>query len=55
VSQIVVETFESLKMEFPNPTVNIKEIMEKYHKAEEEAAAKNGKKARGKDSKKGKK
>jgi len=55
VSQIVVETLESLKMQFPNPAVDIKEVKEKYHKAEEEAAAKNGKKARGKDRKKGKK
>jgi PPK2 family polyphosphate:nucleotide phosphotransferase len=44
VSQIVVETLESLKMEFPKPTVDIKEIKEKYHKAEDEAVAKNGKK-----------
>jgi hypothetical protein len=42
-------------MEFPNPAVNIKEIKEKYHKAEEEAAVMNEKKARGKNSKKGKK
>jgi PPK2 family polyphosphate:nucleotide phosphotransferase len=55
VSQIVVKTLESLKMEFPNPAVDIKEVKEKYHKAEEEAAAKNGKKERGKDSKKGRK
>jgi PPK2 family polyphosphate:nucleotide phosphotransferase len=55
ISQIVVEALESLKMEFPNPTVDIREVREKYHKAEEEAAAKNGKKARGKDSKKGRK
>jgi PPK2 family polyphosphate:nucleotide phosphotransferase len=55
VSQIVVETLESLKMEFPKPTVDIKEIKEKYYKAEEEAAAMNGKKAQGKNRKKGKK
>jgi len=55
VSQIVVETLEALKMEFPNPAVDIREVREKYHKAEEEAAVKNGKKARGKDSKKGRK
>jgi PPK2 family polyphosphate:nucleotide phosphotransferase len=53
VSQIVVETLESLKMEFPEPTVDIKEVKEKYHKAEEEEAAKNGKKAKDKDRKKG--
>ena len=51
VSRIVVETLESLKMEFPNPKVDIKEIREKFHKAEEEAAEKNGKKAHGKGSK----
>jgi len=55
VSQIVVETLESLKMEFPKPTVDIREIKEKYHKAEEEEAAKNGKKLKGKDRKKGRK
>jgi PPK2 family polyphosphate:nucleotide phosphotransferase len=55
VSQIVVETLESLKMEFPKPTVDIREVKEKYHKAEEEEAAKNGKKAKGKGRKKGKK
>jgi hypothetical protein len=45
VSQIVVETLESLKMEFPNPTLDIKEVRKKYHKAEEEAAQ-NGKMGR---------
>jgi len=55
VSQIVVETLESMKMEFPKPTVDIRVIKEKYHKAEEEEAAKNGKKAQGKGGKKGKK
>jgi PPK2 family polyphosphate:nucleotide phosphotransferase len=44
VSQIVVEALESLKMEFPNPTVDIREVREKYHEAE--AAAKNGKKGK---------
>ena len=44
VSQIVVETLESLKMAFPKPTVDINEVKEKYHEAEEEEAAKNGKK-----------
>ncbi|MGD0586878.1 MAG: polyphosphate kinase 2 family protein, partial [Oryzomonas sp.] len=38
VSQIVVETLESMKMEFPEPSVNIREVKEKYHKAEEEEA-----------------
>lgn len=34
ISQIVVETLESLKMEFPKPTEDMKEIKEKYHQAE---------------------
>jgi len=55
VSQIVVETLESLEMEFPKPSVDIKEIREKFHKAEEEAAANNGKKSDKKQRKKGKK
>ncbi|MDD5285856.1 MAG: polyphosphate kinase 2 family protein [Desulfuromonadaceae bacterium] len=55
VSQIVAETLESLKIEFPEPTVDIKEMKKKYHKAEEEEAAKRAKKADGKNSKKGKK
>jgi PPK2 family polyphosphate:nucleotide phosphotransferase len=55
VSQIVVETLETLKMQFPNPIVDIKEVKEKYHQAEEEAAAKIRKKPQGKHSKKGKK
>jgi PPK2 family polyphosphate:nucleotide phosphotransferase len=42
VSQIVVETLESLKMEFPKPTVDINEVKEKYHKAEEEESMMNG-------------
>ena len=52
VSQIVVEALESLKMEFPASSVDIKEIREKYHKAEEEEAAKNGKKTERKNSNK---
>ena len=52
VSQIVVEALESLKMEFPASSVDIKEIKEKYHKAEEEEAAKNGKKTERKNSNK---
>jgi PPK2 family polyphosphate:nucleotide phosphotransferase len=52
VSQIVVETLESFNMEFPKPAVDIKEIQEKYHEAEEDSAAKNGKKSKEKNSKK---
>lgn len=48
VSQIVVEALESLKMEFPQPTVDIEEIKAKYHKAAEEAAARHDKKKKGK-------
>jgi PPK2 family polyphosphate:nucleotide phosphotransferase len=55
VSQIVVETLESLKMKYPKPTIDINEIREKYHKAEEEADAKNGKNGKGKNKKRGKK
>ncbi len=55
VSQIVVETLESLKMAFPQPTVDIKEIKEKYHKAEQEEAEKNGNALPGKHRKKSKK
>jgi len=55
VSQIVVDTLESMEMEFPKPSVDIKEIREKFHKAEEEAAVKNGKKSDEKQWKKGKK
>ncbi len=54
VSQIVVEALESLEMAFPQPSVDIGEIKEKYHQAEEEAAAKNGGKVKGKGVKKGK-
>lgn len=43
VSQILVETLESLKMEFPAPSVDIEEIRKKYHAAEE---AENGEKAK---------
>lgn len=55
VSQIVVEALESLEMTFPQPSVDIGEIKEKYHQAEEEAAAINGGKVKGKGGKKGKK
>ncbi len=34
VSHIVVDTLESLKMRFPEPTVNLKEIKRKYYAAE---------------------
>ena len=37
VSKIIVETLESLKMAFPKPTVDLKEIAAEYHAAEEEA------------------
>jgi PPK2 family polyphosphate:nucleotide phosphotransferase len=40
VSQIIVETLEGLKMELPEPTVNLHQIRQKYH-----AAAAEGKKA----------
>lgn len=33
VSKIVVELLKSLKMKFPAPTVDIKEIARKYHQA----------------------
>jgi len=33
VSQILVDTLESLNMQFPAPTVNIEEIKKKYHSA----------------------
>ena len=33
VSQILVDTLESLNMQFPAPTVNIEEIKRKYHSA----------------------
>lgn len=35
ISRIVSETLESLKMKFPEPTVNIEEIKKKYHAIEE--------------------
>ncbi len=55
VSQIVVETLESLKMAFPQPTVDIKEIKDKYHKAEQEEAEKNENALLGRRRKKSKK
>ncbi len=36
VSQILVEHLEALKMEFPKPTVDLKRIRRKYHRAEKE-------------------
>ena len=36
VSQILVDTLESLNMKFPAPTVNIEDIRKKYHAAKEE-------------------
>jgi polyphosphate kinase 2 (PPK2 family) len=36
VSQILVDTLESLNMKRPAPTVNIREIKRKYHAAVEE-------------------
>lgn len=46
VSQIVAETLEALKMQFPKPTVDITEITKNYHREKEEEAVKNGKKER---------
>jgi PPK2 family polyphosphate:nucleotide phosphotransferase len=53
VSQIVVDSLESLHMEFPKPTVDISAVKEKYHKAEEEEAAKYGKEVKDKHGSKG--
>jgi len=36
VSQILVDTLESLNMKFPAPTANIEDIRKKYHAAKEE-------------------
>ena len=54
VSRIVADALESLKMAFPKPAVDIGEIREKYHKAEEEAEHE-GKKGGGKHGKAGRK
>jgi hypothetical protein len=43
VARIVAETLESLGMKFPVPTVNIKEIARKFHRAENEEEKKIGK------------
>ncbi len=48
VSQIVVDMLESLKMKFPEPTVDIIEVKARYHEAEVDAAGKNRKKKNGK-------
>jgi hypothetical protein len=52
ISRIVAETLESLNMKFPDPTVDIDEIKQKYHAIEQEegveaegAKGKPGKKA----------
>jgi PPK2 family polyphosphate:nucleotide phosphotransferase len=37
VSQILVEHLEALKMEFPKPTVDLKQIGRRYHRAEKDA------------------
>jgi PPK2 family polyphosphate:nucleotide phosphotransferase len=37
VSQILVETMESLEMKFPPPSVDIEDVQRKYHAAEEAA------------------
>jgi hypothetical protein len=34
VSQIIVEHLEALKMKFPEPSVDLKQIERKYHRAE---------------------
>jgi PPK2 family polyphosphate:nucleotide phosphotransferase len=44
VAKIVVETMESLGMKLPEPKVDIEEIRQKYHVAQEEEIAKIGKK-----------
>jgi PPK2 family polyphosphate:nucleotide phosphotransferase len=38
VSRIAVETLESVKMKFPEPTVSLKDIRRKYHAAKKEEA-----------------
>jgi hypothetical protein len=46
VARIVAKTLESLGMKFPEPTVNIKEIARKYHRAELEEEKNIGKSKR---------
>ena len=46
VARIVAETFKSLRMKFPEPTVNIKEIARRYHRAELEEEKNIGKSKR---------
>ena len=36
ISQILVEHLEALKMEFPQPTVDLKQVRRKYHNAKKE-------------------
>jgi len=55
VSRIVVETLEALEMAFPKPSVDIGAVRERYHRAEEEEAARNGNTGKGGKGKKGKK
>lgn len=43
ISHIVAETLESLNMQFPEPTVDINEIKQKYHEMVEEEKEENGK------------
>jgi PPK2 family polyphosphate:nucleotide phosphotransferase len=42
ISEIVVDAMEAMKLKLPAPRVNIDEIRQKYHDAEENAAAKSG-------------
>jgi PPK2 family polyphosphate:nucleotide phosphotransferase len=55
VSKIVVETLESLDMKFPEPTVDIKDIQRKYHRAlKEENRGSLAHRGKGNSNKKGK-
>ena len=42
ISEIVVDAMEAMKLKLPPPRVNIDEIRQKYHDAEEKAAVKSG-------------
>ena len=57
ISRIVAETLESLNMKFPEPTVDIEEITQKYHAIEQKEGieAEKGIKANKSEGKKGKK
>lgn len=46
VARIVRDTLQSMNMQLPAPTVDIKEIARKYHKAEREARPRSGKRSR---------